>query len=134
MSLVNAPIHDLLIRIKNAYMARRHHVEGVVYSKFKVQVLDLLKRFRFVSDYKVVELEGKKFLSIDLHVTWNLNEDIPVVKFFSKPSRRRYVGWKEITSVAGGKWIGIISTSQWLMAAHEARKKQIGGELIAEIY
>lgn len=134
MSLVNAPIHDLLIRIKNAYMARRHNVDGVVYSKFKVQVLDLLKRFRFVSEYRTVELDGKKFLSIDLHVTGNLNEDIPVVKFFSKPSRRWYVGWKEIKSVAGGKWIGIISTSQWLMAAHEARKKQIGGELIAEIY
>jgi len=134
MSLVNAPIHDLLIRIKNAYMARRHQVDGVVHSKFKTQVLDLLKKYRFIHDYKTVDVDGKNFLSIDLYVTGNLNEDIPVVTFFSRPSRRWYIGWKEIQPVAGGKWIGILSTSQWLMASHEARKKQIWGELIAEIY
>lgn len=134
MSLVNAPIHDLLIRIKNAYMARRHQVNGVVYSKFKTQVLDLLKRYRFVKEYTIIEDGSKKFITIDLYVTGNLNEDIPVVTFYSKPSRRRYVGWKEIQSVAGGRGIGILSTSQGLMASHEAKKKQIGGELIAEIY
>lgn len=54
-----------------------------------------------------------------------MNEDIPVVKLYSKPSRRRYVGRKEIQSVAGGVGIGIMSTSQGLMAAHEAKKKKI---------
>ena len=134
MSLVNAPVHDLLIRIKNAYMARRHQVDGVVYSKFKIKILDLLKRFRFVSDYRIIEEDKKKYIHIDLYVTGNLNEDIPVVTFYSKPSRRWYVGWKEIKPVAGGRGIGILSTSQGLMASHEARKKKIGGELIAEIY
>jgi len=134
MSLVNAPIHDLLIRIKNAYMARRYQVNGVVYSKFKTQVLDLLKRFRFVRNYTIQEDGMKKFLNIDLYVTGNLNEDIPNVKFFSKPSRRWYIWWKEIKPVAWGKGIGILSTSQWLMASHEAKKKHLGGELIAEIY
>ena len=55
MSLVNAPIHDLLIRIKNAYLARRYRLENIVHSKFKVQVLELLKRFRFVREYEVIE-------------------------------------------------------------------------------
>ncbi len=100
MSLVNAPIHDLLIRIKNAYMARRHRVEGVVHSNFKTQVLDLLQKYRFISSYETIEEGKKKFLAIDLYVTGNLNEDIPVVTFFSKPSRRWYVGWKEIKPVA----------------------------------
>ena len=55
MSYVNAPIHDLLIRIKNAYMARKTAVNGVVYSKFKVKVLDLLKEDHFVKGYEIVE-------------------------------------------------------------------------------
>ena len=134
MSLVNAPIHDLLIRIKNAYMARRHQVKGVVHSKFKTQILDLLKRYRFISGYETREDGSKKFIDIDLYVTGNLNEDIPVVKFYSKPSKRWYIGWKEIKPVAGGRGIGILSTSQGLMASHEAKKKKVGGELIAEIY
>ena len=134
MSLVNAPIHDLLIRIKNAYMARRHTLGGIVYSKFKIQVLELLKKYRSISDFSVQEEANKKFISIDLYVTGNLNEDVPVVTFYSRPSRRWYVGWKEIKPVAGGRGIGIMSTSQGLMASHEAKKKHIGGELIAEIY
>jgi ribosomal protein S8 len=69
MSFVNAPIHDLLIRIKNAYMARRHTVENVVHSKFKAQVLDLLQRFKFIKSYEVKEENNKKTISIVLHTT-----------------------------------------------------------------
>lgn len=134
MTFVNAPIHDLLIRIKNAYMARRYTVNNVVYSKFKVQVLDLLKRFKFVKDYEIVEENWIKTISVALETSWNRNEDVPVIKFYSRPSRRWYVGWKELQPVAWWIGIGIISTSQWLMASHEAKKKKIWWELIAEIY
>jgi small subunit ribosomal protein S8 len=134
MSLVNAPIHDLLIRIKNAYMAKRTQVMGVPYSKFKEQVLQLLQQYRFIRGFETQTIENKKFLCIDLYVTGNMNEDVPVVKLYSKPSRRWYVGWKEIKPVASGKGIGILSTNQGLMAAHEAKTKKLGGELIAEIY
>lgn len=58
--------HDLLIRIKNAYMARKTTVEGVVFSKFKVSVLDLLKEYGFVKDYAVIEEAGKKFITVQL--------------------------------------------------------------------
>ncbi|MBP6256790.1 30S ribosomal protein S8 [Patescibacteria group bacterium] len=54
MSLVQAPIHDLLIRIKNAYLARRYQVEHVQYSKFKQQMLELLKTYRFIDGYALV--------------------------------------------------------------------------------
>ncbi len=132
--MVNAPIHDLLIRLKNAYMARKKTVEWVQYSKFKIQVLELLKRFRFVDSFDVVGEDAKRTISIKLHVTWNIVEDVPVVKMFSKPSRRWYIWWQDIRPVAWGRGIGILSTSQWLMASHEAKKKKIWGELIAEIY
>lgn len=135
MSYVNAPIHDLLIRIKNAYMARKTSVDWVIFSNFKQQVLELLKQYGFIKDFKVVEIDGgKKELSIELKPVKDAVNDIPNVKFFSKPSRAWYVRCKDIHSVAGGKGIGILSTSQGLMAAHEAKQKKLGGELIAEIY
>ncbi|MEI6425818.1 MAG: 30S ribosomal protein S8 [Candidatus Absconditabacteria bacterium] len=135
MSYVNAPIHDLLIRIKNAYMARKVSVEGVIFSNFKQQVLELLKQYGFIKGFEVVEQEdGKKSLSITLNPVKDAVNDIPNVKFFSKPSRAWYVRCKDIHAVAGGKGIGILSTSQGLMASHVAKQKKLGGELIAEIY
>jgi len=71
---------------------------------------------------------------VDLRVTGERMEDVPEVRFYSVPSRRRYVGRKEIKPVAAGRGIGIISTNKGLMASHEAKKKKLGGELIAEIY
>jgi len=134
MVYVNAPVHDLLIRIKNAYMARKTNVEGVIYSKFKERFLELLQQYHFIKSYKIDELEWKKYLSIRLKTVKNPVDDIPNVKFYSKPSRPRYISYKQIKSVASGKWIWIISTSQWLMPTHIAKTKKIGGELIAEIY
>jgi small subunit ribosomal protein S8 len=134
MSYVNAPIHDLLIRIKNAYMARKTTVEGVVFSKFKVKVLDLLKEYHFIKDYTVIEDGAKKMINVNLHIVKDPINDIPAVKFYSKPSRPRYVGYKDLHTVAGGKGIGIISTNQGLLPAHVAKQKKLGGELIAEIY
>ncbi len=132
--MVNAPIHDLLIRLKNAYMARKKTVEWIQYSKFKVRVLELLKKFKFIDAFEPVGEWAKRTLSVTLHVTGNLVEDIPVIRMYSKPSKRRYIGWQDIRPVAWGRGIGILSTSQGLMASHEAKKKKIGGELIAEIY
>ena len=134
MSYVNAPVHDLLIRIKNAYMARRTTVDGVVYSKFKANVLDLLKQYGFVKDFSIKGTDSKKEISIELKKVVNPVNDIPSVKFYSRPSRPWYVGYKDLKSVAGGKGLGIISTNQGLLPAHVAKQKKLGGELIAEIY
>ena len=134
MSYVNAPVHDLLIRIKNAYMARRTIVDGVVYSKFKANILDLLKQYGFVKDFSIQGTDSKKEISIELKKVVNPVNDIPSVKFYSRPSRPWYVGYKDLKSVAGGKGLGIISTSQGLLPAHVAKQKKLGGELIAEIY
>lgn len=134
MTYVNAPIHDLLIRIKNAYMARRTVVEGVVYSRFKINILELLKEYGFVKNFEIIEHDNKKTIKVELKKVVNAVNDIPEIKFYSKPSRPWYVGYKDLKGVAGGKWLGIISTNQWLMATHVAKKKKLGWELIAEIY
>ena len=127
MTYVNAPVHDLLIRIKNAYMARRTTVDGVVYSKFKANILELLKQYGFVKDFSIQGTD-------ELKKVVNPVNDIPSVKFFSKPSRPWYVGYKDLKTVAGGKGLGIISTNQGLLPVHVAKQKKLGGELIAEIY
>jgi len=115
-------------------MARKLSVDGVIFSNFKQQVLELLKQYGFIKSFEIVEDGGKKSLSIALNPVKDAVNDIPNVKFFSKPSRAWYVRCKDIHSVAGGKGIGILSTSQGLMASHEAKQKKLGGELIAEIY
>lgn len=135
MSFVNAPIHDMLIRIKNSYMARRLEVEWVVYSNFKLEVLKLLKKYWFIKNFEIQEDTGnKKYLKIVLKPVVDAINDIPVIKFYSRPSRRWYVSCEDIKPVAWGRWIGIISTSKGLMASHEAKSQKIGWELIAEIY
>ena len=97
-------------------------------------MLSLLKQYRFIKEYRIVDIEGKKSFVVDLYLTGKRTEDIPVINFYSVPSRRRYISWKDIKPVAAGRGIGIISTNQGLMATHQAKKKQFGGELIAEIY
>ncbi|NCO97639.1 30S ribosomal protein S8 [bacterium] len=97
---VTAPIHDLLIRIKNAYMARKTSVDGVVFSNFKTKILDLLQQYKFVEGFKIKEDGKKKFITVTLKKVTNPVDDIPNVKFFSKPSRSWYVSYKDIGSVA----------------------------------
>ena len=134
MSYVSAPVHDMLIRIKNAYMARKTTVEGLVYSAFKEKILFLLKQYGFVQGYDTIVDGKKKFLKITIKQVENPAQDIPVVKFYSKPSRPWYVSYKDLKSVASGRGIGLISTSEGLMPTHIAKQKKLGGELIAEIY
>lgn len=112
MTYINAPIHDLLIRIKNAYMARKTSVEDVPFSNFKIQILELLRQYQFVQNFDIKEDGAKKYINITLKRVINPIDDVPNIKFFSKPSRPRYISYKNITSVAGGKGIGIISTNE----------------------
>ncbi len=133
-SFVNAPVHDMLIRIKNAYMARKTHVDGVQYSKLKENVLNILKKHGFVKDFQIVEEGNKKFINIQLKEVVNPIQDIPVIKFHSKPSRRVYVSYKDLHKVAGGLGIGVISTNKGLITTKEAKHHKVGGELLFEIY
>ncbi len=130
----NAPIHDLLIRIKNAYMARRLDINNISHSNFKEEVLKLLKQYKFISNYVVDVDWNKKIITIYLNEVHNKIQDIPNIKFYSKPSRRWYISYKDIKPVASWQWIGIISTNKWLLATHIAKKEKVWWELIAEIY
>ena len=111
-TFVNAPLHDMLIRIKNAYMGRKTNIDNVQYSKLKENILEILKKNGFVKDYRIVENGPKKILEITLKEVTDSIQDVPVIKFYSKPSRRVYVTYKDLHKVAGGLGIGVISTNK----------------------
>jgi len=133
-SFVNAPVHDMLIRIKNAYMARKTNIDNVQYSKFKENVLKILKKYGFILDYNIVDNNKKKFINITLKEVTNPIQDVPVVKFYSKPARRYYVSYKDLHKVAGGLGIGVISTNKGLMTTKQAKIEKVWWELLFEIY
>lgn len=133
-NFVNAPLHDMLIKIKNAYMARKTNVWNVQYSKFKNNILHILKENGFVKDFELVTEWKKQYLSITLKEVTNPIQDIPVVKFYSKPSRKIYVSYRNLNRVAGWLGIGVISTNKWVMTTQQARNEKVWWELMFEIY
>ena len=124
-------ITDMFIRIKNAQKAELETVV-IPYSKFKHEIARVLERTGFVG---VLERRGrrvKKILEIKLHPA---TADVSVhdVHFFSKPSRRLYIPYKEIRRSRRGGII-IVSTPKGVLSGQEARMQKVGGELIAEVW
>jgi small subunit ribosomal protein S8 len=125
------PVIDLIIRIKNGYMARKD-VVLIPFSKFKESVLLKLKNLGYVSNY-TIEGESKKYLKIELKYE-NGEPKFTDVKIFSKPGRRWYTSCREIKSVKGGMGHAIFSSSKGIMTDREAKKLQVGGELLFYIW
>ncbi|MFA6917255.1 MAG: 30S ribosomal protein S8 [Candidatus Gracilibacteria bacterium] len=123
------PVSDLLTRLRNAASAN-HELVTVPYSKMKEDILKVMKAKGFVKDYTVEEEKGShKTLSVSLHEYRTLN-----LKRISSPGQRLYIKGKDIKGVKGGLGATILSTSKGIMAANEAKKLNIGGELICEIF
>jgi small subunit ribosomal protein S8 len=123
------PIADMLIRIKNGYMARRAEV-AVPYSKMKVSLAKLLSRYHYIGD---VSPEAKRMFTVKLHY----RAGVPAmtdVKRMSKPGLRRYTGVKDLERIQGGLGFTILSTPKGMMTHVEARKERLGGEVICRIW
>ncbi len=133
MTFVNDPIADLLIRIKNAGAVRKEEVK-VPYSKHKHAIADALLRAGFVAG---VEKEGKgvkKVLKIRLAYTEKGLPKIKEVKRISKPGRRMYRKAKEIYPVKYGYGLAVLSTPKGVLTDQEARKENVGGEILFELF
>lgn len=130
--MINDSIADLLIRIKNGYLAKKDKIK-VPYSKSKHELVKLLLKKGYIAQ---VTLEGEK-IKKQLVLTLKYSENkaaISGLEKVSKSSLRVYVDRKSIPRVLGGLGITIISTSQGIMSGYEAKKKKIGGELICKIW
>ena len=127
------PISDMLTRIRNAARVKRPHVD-IPASKLKSGLAEVLKREGYIWDWQVVEADPVSQLRIELKYGANGEEVIQSIKSVSTPGRRVYRKAKEMKPVLGGMGITIVSTSSGIYSDREARQKNIGGEVLCEIY
>ena len=128
------PIADMLTRIRNANTSK-HDTVDVPASKMKEAIANILLEEGYIKAVDIVE-EGKfKTIRITLKYGKDKNEKIITgIKRISKPGLRVYAGKDEIPSVLGGLGIAILSTNQGIITDKEARKLQVGGEVIAFVW
>ena len=128
---MNDPISDMLTRIRNATRALLPTV-GVPHSKLKESLAGILKREGYISEYIV---EGQTIKNMKLRLKYQGKRSvIEGLRRVSTPGLRRYVGSDEIPRVRGGLGISIVSTSEGLMTGAQARKKNLGGELLCFVW
>jgi len=120
-------IIDLIIRIKNGYMAKKETIESP-YSKYKEAVLKKLVDLKFIKGYKI-KGEIKKNMIIDLAYEEG-KPAISDIKVYSKPGMRVYISYKNLKPVLSGFGFSILSTSRGIMTDREAKKAKLGGELL----
>ena len=131
--MLTDPIADMLTRIRNANSNKNASV-SMPSSTMKKQIAKILKEEGFISDYAVVTEDGKTTLTITLKYGENGERIISGLKRISKPGLRVYAGKDEIPSVLGGLGIAILSTNQGIVTDKEARKLQVGGEVLAFVW
>ena len=127
------PIGDMIARIKNA-QTRNHKKIVLPSSKFKVKIADVLKSEGFIIDYKINKLESNK---VDLAIDLKYHSGSPVISTIervSKPGRRIFSSAKSLPKINNGLGIAIISTPKGVMTDIDARKQELGGEIICKVF
>ena len=126
------PIADMIIRIKNALMAGHDQV-SIPHSKVKVAIAEILKAEGYVTDYKIEQTVPQATINVDLKYVGKVPA-ITDVRRMSKPGRRWYASVGEIPRALGGYGITIVSTSKGIMTGTSARKQNVGGEVMCQIW
>ena len=128
------PIADMLTRIRNANTAK-HDTVDVPSSKMKLAIADILVREGYIKKYDLIEDGGFTTIRITFKYGKDKNEKIITgLKKISKPGLRVYAGAENMPKVLGGLGIAIVSTNQGVMTDKEARKANVGGEVLAFIW
>ncbi len=127
------PIADLLTRIRNANQMK-HSVVEIPASKLKVEILNVLKSEGYITDFSVVNSGVQGTIKVTLKYLANSERALRGLKRISKPGLRVYAKTDEMPRVLNGLGIAIVSTSQGIMTDREARKLQVGGEILAYIW
>jgi len=127
------PIADMLARIRNAVSAKHSRVD-IPASKLKLEIARILKEEGYINNFVVKGEGAKKIVRIFLRYDARGTSSITYLARVSRPGRRVYVGSHEIPRVLGGYGVNIVSTSRGLMSGKAARKENVGGELLAEVY
>ena len=134
MMMTSDPIADMLTRIRNANTAKHDTVE-IPASKMKTAIAEILLKEGFIKAYDIKEEGSFSTIVITLKYGADKNEKVITgIKRISKPGLRVYAGKDEIPSVLGGLGIAILSTNQGIVTDKEARKLQVGGEVLAFVW
>lgn len=128
------PIADLLARIKNAQTAR-HMTVDVPHSKVKTEVLRILESEGFIGTFETIT-EGK-FPAIRINLKYDSRSRKPVIQYLkrvSTPGLRVYRGAGDLRPMRGGLSTRVVTTSQGIMTDRECRRRNIGGEVLCEVW
>jgi len=126
------PISDMLTRIRNAQRALLPSIE-LPHSKMKESIASILKREGYIADFSVEGKIAAKKITLKLKYEGRKSV-IEGLRRVSSPGLRRYVGATDIPRVRGGLGTAIVSTSQGLMSGVQARKNNLGGELLCYVW
>lgn len=127
------PIADLLTRIRNGAHARKEQID-VQWSKLKAQLVEVLTAEGFLKEHSIIEQGGHRVLRVWLKYDSHNNPVITGLKRVSKPSLRIYVGAREIPALRAGLGVNILSTPAGILPDREARKRNLGGELMCSVW
>jgi small subunit ribosomal protein S8 len=131
MSL-NDPLGDLLSRIRNAQMRNKSKVTSPN-SRLRESVLDVLKNEGYIRGYAVVERDGRSEIEIELKY-FDGEPVIREIERVSKPGRRVYASVKNMPRINNGLGVTIVSTPKGVMADHDARDANVGGEILCTVF
>ena len=132
--MMSDPIADMLTRIRNANAAK-HDTVDVPASKMKLAIAEILLEEGYIKNFEVIEDGVFKTMHITLKYGADKNEKIiSGIKRISKPGLRVYAGKEDMPKVLGGLGIAIVSTNKGLLTDKEARKANVGGEVLAFVW
>lgn len=129
---MSSSVIDLIIRIKNGYSSKRENIKAI-YTKINEEIVNLLKKERYIKDYQIIERDKKKNILVDL-LYENGKQALSEVKIVSKSGRRVYSSIRDLRQVLGGLGIAVLTTPHGIMTDKEARKQRVGGEILFKIW
>ena len=129
---MNDPLGDLLSRIRNAQMRNKSKVSSPN-SRLRESVLDVLKNEGYIRGYAVVERDGRSEIEIELKY-FDGEPVIREIERVSKPGRRVYTSVRNMPRINNGLGVTIVSTPKGVMADHDARDANVGGEILCTVF
>jgi len=129
---VNDPLGDLLSRIRNAQMRNKSKVSSPN-SRLRESVLGVLKNEGYIRGYTVVERDGRSEIEIELKY-FDGEPVIREIERISKPGRRVYTSVRNMPRINNGLGVTIVSTPKGVMADHDARDANVGGEILCTVF
>ena len=132
--MTSDPIADMLTRIRNANTAK-HDTVDVPSSKMKISIAEILLKEGYIKKFDMIDVDGISMIHITLKYGADKNEKIiSGLKRISKPGLRIYASAEDLPKVLGGLGIAIISTNKGVLTDKEARKQNVGGEVLAFVW